>query len=105
MFIRRLSTVAAGAAAVIALSVIPATASASAGGNDDLQACRGSSAVLPSGYIGACTSYFRSSSDNSAAATAYFCRIFLVSFVPFATQGACVSEIVEFGGVDVVLEP
>ena len=100
MFIRRLSTVASGAAAFIALSVIPATAGASAGGSDELQACLGGTAGREGGYIGVCSSYYRSS-NNAAAATAYFCRTFIVPAGFFAAQGECVS-VIGPGGITLV---
>ena len=88
---------------VVGLAVLlPAPASAGPGGNDDVQACVDGLAGRPGGYVGACNSYFRSSNNNAAAATAYFCRTFIVPAGFFPTQGACVSEIVAAGGVVLV---
>lgn len=79
--------------------LVPPPAGASPGANDDVQACVNELEGLQGGYVGACNSYFRSTNNNAAAATAYFCRIFFIPFGIFATQGACVKEIEAEGGV------
>lgn len=88
----RISSVVASVVVGVAV-LVPATASASTGGNDEVQACLSDSEGRVGGYVGVCHSYYRSSNPKAAAVAAYFCRTFFVPVGIFTTEGECVKEV------------